>query len=130
MSKTIAVIIAIFVIITGFVIAIKFDLFPKQQYGPYDNFIICLKASGARFYGNYANADSLRQMSFFGDSLPILERSGIYLECNSRGPNPQVKKCQDNGIKIYPTWIIEEKQYPGIMGLNKLEELTGCKREN
>ena len=41
---------------------------------------------------------------------------------------PAPKKSIDasyNRVKMF-----EGKQYPGIMGLNKLEELTGCKREN
>ena len=124
MSKTIAVIIAVIVIIVGLVAVIK--LSPKQQYGPYDDFIICLKASGAKFYGDYTNRESLQQMGFFGDSLYVLERSGVYIECNPYGADPQLKKCREEGINVYPTWIIDEKKHLGIQGLNKLSEVTGC----
>jgi len=127
MSKTIAVIIAIIVIIVLFFVALKFDVIPSKSYGEYDSFIICLKASGARFYGDYSNRDSLMQMSFFGDSLYVLEKSGIYIECNKYGANPQLEKCQKEGIIRYPTWIIDGKKHIGIQGLNKLSEVTGCK---
>jgi hypothetical protein len=130
MSKTTAIIIVIILMVIGFIAAINFNLIPKNQIGPYDNFIICMKSSGVKLYGDYANVDSLRQMSFFGDSLYTLEKSGMYIECNPYGPNPKVSKCQKAGIKFYPTWEINGKQYLGITGLNKLEELTGCKRES
>ena len=126
MSKTTAVIIAIIVVVVGFILAINFGILPKKQYGPYDDFIICLKSNGTKFYGDYASVDSLRQMSFFGDSLPALEKSGIYIECNPYGPDPKLGKCREENIRIYPTWIINGKKYESIQGLNKLSELTGC----
>lgn len=128
MGKMIAVLIAVIVIVVGFVIALKFDVIPNQQYGEYDGFIICLKSSGAKFYGDYANRESLMQMSFFGDSLYVLEKSGIYVECNKYGPKPKLEKCNEKGIRAYPTWIIDGKKYVGIQGLNKLSEVTGCER--
>ena len=128
MAKTMAVIIAIIIVAAGFFLAFKLNLIPSEQYGPYDDFIICLKSSGAKFYGDYANRDSLMQMSFFGDSLRMLEKSGIYIECNPYGPNPKTKKCQDTGIKLYPTWVINGEQHAGIQGLNKLSSVTGCER--
>lgn len=130
MSKTIVVIIVVIIVIAGFIFALKFGLIPKKEYGPYDDFIICLKASGAKMYGDYANRESLMQMSFFGESLGLFEKSGIYIECNEYGPNPKTEKCQEANLKTYPTWIIYKKQYPGIQGLNKLSELTGCKYES
>tara|TARA_Y100000034_G_scaffold134518_1_gene203169 strand:- start:1777 stop:2163 length:387 start_codon:yes stop_codon:yes gene_type:complete len=128
MSKTTAVIIVILLIVIGFIFAIKFDVFPNEQVGPYDDFIICLKASGARFYGDYTYTDSLRQMSLFEDSLYTLEKSGVYVECNSYGANPKVEKCREEGINMYPTWIIDGIKHPGMQGLNGLSRLTGCEK--
>ena len=128
MGKTIAVIIAIIVIVVGFMIALNFGVIPKKEYGPYDDFIICLKVSGAKFYGDYANADSLKQMSFFGDSLYVLEKSGVYVECNSRGANPKLNKCKEVNLRLFPTWIVDGVKYEGIQGLNKLSEVTGCEK--
>lgn len=130
MSKTTAVIIAVAIVIIGFVFALKFIIIPKQTYGPYDDFIICLKSSGAKMYGDYTSRESLMQMGLFKESLGLFEKSGIYFECNQYGPNPNIKKCQESKVKNYPTWIIKDKGYEGIQGLNKLSELTGCKYEN
>jgi hypothetical protein len=129
MSKIIAVIIAILIVIVGFAVALKFNIIPKKEYGPYDDFIICLKSSGAKFYGDYTNRESLMQMGLFGDSLGALEKSGIYIECNQYGPSPKIEKCREANIMIYPTWIMKNKKYKGIQGLNKLSELTGCDYE-
>jgi len=130
MSKTTAVIIAIIIVIIGFIAALKFGLIPRKEYGPYDDFIICLKSAGAKMYGDYANSESLMQMSLFKESLGLFEKSGIYTECNEYGPNPKTRKCQDASIMTYPTWIINKERYKGIQGLNKLSELTGCRYEN
>ena len=130
MSKTTAAIIAVLIVIIGFALFIKTGIIPKEEYGPYDSFVICLKASGAKMYGDYASQYSLVQMSLFKDSLGLLEKSGIYIECNEHGPDPKPEKCNKAGIKNYPTWIIKEKQYNGVQGLNKLSELTGCRYED
>ena len=130
MSKTIAVIIAIILVIAGFVVAIKFNIIPEKKYGPYDSFIICLKSSDAKMYGDYTSRESLMQMGLFKESLELFEKSGIYTECNPYGPNPNLKKCQEAGMRTYPTWIINNKRYEGIQGLNKLSESTGCKYES
>ena len=130
MRKTIFIIIAIAVVLVGFIFALNMNIIPKNQNGPYDNFIICLKASGIKFYGDYTKLESLRQMSLFDDSLSTLENSGVYIECNKYGPNPKVNKCQEANVKMYPSWEIKEIKYEGILGLNRLEELSGCKREN
>lgn len=129
MSKTPAVAIAVLIVIIGFVFFLKIGIIPKKVYGPYDNFILCLKTNDAKMYGDYTSRYSLMQMSLFKDSLGIFEKSGIYIECNKHGPNPKLDKCRKEGIKNYPTWIIKEKQHIGVQGLNRLSELTGCKYE-
>src|SRR3989344_3093216 len=119
MSKTLAIIIAIILVVAGFIFAIKFNIIPQKEYGPYDDFIICLKASNAKMYGDYTSRESLMQMGLF-------KESGIYTECNPYGPNPNLKKCQEASMNTYPTWIINNKRYKGIQGLNELSKLTGC----
>ena len=130
MKKIIPVVIAIIIIVIGFAFALKFNIIPKKQYGPYDDFVFCLKGSDTKIYGDYTDVNSLRQLSLFGDSLYTLEKSGVYLECNQYGPNPKVNKCIDAGLTVYPTWIIKDKKYPGVYGLNKISEITGCKYGN
>ena len=129
MSKTLAIIIAIILVVAGFIFAIKFNIIPQKEYGPYDDFIICLKASNAKMYGDYTSRESLMQMGLFKESLELFEKSGIYTECNPYGPNPNLKKCQEASMNTYPAWIINDKRYEGIQGLNKLSKLTGCKYE-
>lgn len=126
MKKEIIAVIVILIIIAGFAFGIKSGMMSRKEYGPYDGFIMCLKASGAKFYGDYTDTNTLRQMSLFGDSLGLIETSGIYVECNSRGYNPKVDKCREANLVVYPTWIINGKNQNGIQGFNKLSDLTGC----
>lgn len=34
--------------------------------------------------------------------------------------------CLDQGIDSVPTWIINDKRYPGIHSIRELRNLTGC----
>ena len=126
MKKISVISIAVIIIIIGFVLAVNFNVIPKKEYGEYDKFVICLKSSGAKLYGDYANSDTLKQMSFLGDSYQMLIDTNIYIECNRYGYNPKTDKCKEEGITGYPTWVIKGNKYAGIQGLNKLSSLTGC----
>lgn len=130
MKKTVIAVIAIILIIAGFVIFFKQDLSPKEEYGPYDKFIICLEKNDVKMYGNYASRESLMQMSLFLESLGLFEKSDVYVECNEYGPKSKTDKCIKEDITSYPTWTVNGKKYNGIQGLNKLSELTGCTYEN
>ena len=60
MKKILVISIAVIIIIIGFVLAVNFNVIPKKEYGEYDKFVICLKSSGAKLYGDYANSDTLK----------------------------------------------------------------------
>ena len=126
MKKTVIIIIAIILVITGFVIFFNSSSTPNEKYGPYDDFIICLEKNDVKMYGNYASGESLMQMSLFQESLGLFEKSDIYVECNEYGPNQKAEKCIKEGITSHPTWVINQRKYIGIQGLNSLSELTGC----
>lgn len=36
------------------------------------------------------------------------------------------EKCNEAGIQVYPTWVINEKQYAGVKSVKELAELTNC----
>ena len=40
-----------------------------------------------------------------------------------------IAECQAVGIKGYPTWILEGKQYPGERSLDQLEDMLAGKAE-
>ena len=131
MSKTtIIVTVAVIIVLAGLVIFFKPGLASKEEYGPYNEFIICLEKNDVKMYGNYASRESLMQMSLLRESLGLFEKSNVYVECNEYGPSSKTDKCIKEGITSYPTWTVNGKKYNGIQGLNKLSELTGCTYEN
>ncbi len=77
--------------------------------GKYDNFAKCLAEKGAVMYGEdwcpYTNA----QKAMFGKSFKYI--------------NYQVK----TGLRVRPTWIINESRYETVQSFQRLSELTGCK---
>lgn len=55
------------------------------------------------------------QEDIFGKSLQYLKIIDCFYEED---------KCSE--IKYVPTWVIEGKQYTGVLDIEKLKELTGC----
>ncbi|GAI66250.1 unnamed protein product, partial [marine sediment metagenome] len=37
-----------------------------------------------------------------------------------------IDECRKYEITGVPTWIINEKKYPGVQSIKQLKELTGC----
>ncbi|MBS3174021.1 hypothetical protein J4399_06710 [Candidatus Woesearchaeota archaeon] len=88
-----------------------------------DEFSQCLTDKGVKFYGTYTCCEN--QKKLFGDSFKYV----VYVECADKD-NPQVQtpECEAAGISGYPTWIINDKQYPGEQTLEGLAKLTGCEQ--
>ena len=83
-----------------------------------------LKRIGAKMYGAYWCPHCTRQKAMFGsasDDIP-------YVECDPRGENPQPQQCRAAGIKGYPTWEINGKQFVGVQSLEELAEVSGFKK--
>ncbi|HLC87088.1 MAG TPA: hypothetical protein VJH65_02330 [Candidatus Nanoarchaeia archaeon] len=88
-----------------------------QKQGEYDEFAKCLANKGAIIYGNDYCSYTNKQLNFFGKSKKYLN----YIKC---ADNQNL--CDEKGIKITPTWEIDEKFYEQIQTFETLSILTGC----
>jgi hypothetical protein len=77
---------------------------------------------GAKMYGAHWCSHCNRQKQAFGATAwPKV----TYVECAQGGANYDPKACQKAGIKAYPTWEINGKQYLGTMSLFRLAKISG-----
>ncbi len=83
-----------------------------------------LSDTGAKMYGAYWCPHCARQKQLFGDAALSLP----YVECDSRGLNPQVDLCNLVGIDAYPTWEINGELYLGAQPLRRLAILSGFEK--
>jgi protein-disulfide isomerase len=83
-----------------------------------------LKKIGAKFYGAYWCPYCQKQKDLFGKAA-ISQIN--YIECDPKGQKPQTEICKKAKIQGFPTWEIKGKQYPGMMSLKKLADLSGYK---
>ena len=80
-----------------------------------------LKEHGARFYGAYWCPACKEQKALFTASFERLP----YVECTPEGRSgPRAFDCLARDIQTYPTWIIDGKHYTGVVGVERLAELT------
>lgn len=94
-----------------------------KKPGKYDDFAVCLKENGAKFYGAFWCSNCADQKRLFGKSEKLLP----YIECDSRGENSQPQLCQQERITAYPTWIFSDgTRIQGVQSLNRLTELSNC----
>lgn len=83
-----------------------------------DAFAQCLRDKGVTMYGAYWCSHCQNEKKNFGDSFQYVP----YVECTK-----EIKKCQDAGIKGYPTWIFPGgKKLEGEQGLENLATESGC----
>ena len=88
-----------------------------------DKFAKCLKDKGAVFYGAFWCSHCLNQKNMFGDSKEFIP----YVECSTLDGQRQTQKCNDEGIKSYPTWKFADNSIQtGEISLQNLAEKTGC----
>ena len=79
---------------------------------------------GAKFYGASWCEHCEQQKKYFGDSAELLP----YVECKPGSPNaPMTRPCLDNAISSFPTWIINDRRYEGVLTLTDLKEFSGFK---
>jgi len=88
--------------------------------GKYDEFAQCLSEKDATMYGTDWCSHCKEQKSRFGSSFKYV----YYVNCDL-----SKDMCMQNGIKGYPTWIINDTQYRGKQSLARLGFLTGCELE-
>ncbi|PIN91739.1 hypothetical protein COU61_01845 [Candidatus Pacearchaeota archaeon CG10_big_fil_rev_8_21_14_0_10_35_13] len=85
--------------------------------GVLDGFATCLSGKGVIVYGNDFCSYTSKQLNLFGKSKGLLN----YIRCiDDEG------LCDSKGIKITPTWEIDDRLYSGVKGLDVISELSGC----
>lgn len=85
--------------------------------GKYDAFAKCLSQKGATMYGAEWCGHCKKQKESFGSSFSYVN----YVEC----PENEAL-CTSQGIRGYPTWIINGQKYEGEQSFEALNQATGC----
>jgi hypothetical protein len=80
-----------------------------------------LKKTGAVMYGAFWCPRCYDQRQTFGTAA---WSKVTYIECDKGGEGANVAACDKAGIKSFPTWQINGKNYPGTMSLFKIAKLT------
>lgn len=88
----------------------------KEQKN-YDDFVTCLTDGGAVFYGTEWCGHCQNQKEMFENSIDLVN----FVDCDV---NSDI--CKEEGINLYPTWVIEGEKYPGVQKFSRLSYLTGC----
>ena len=90
--------------------------------GKYDQFAQCLTEKGAKMYGAFWCPHCADQKKMFGSSFKHVD----YVECDPSGKGARPQLCTKAGVKSYPTWVINGKQYVGAQQLEQLASVSGC----
>jgi len=90
----------------------------SNKPGKYDTFATCLFEKGATMYGTEWCSHCQNQKKMFGKSFMYVD----YVDCDE-----DRDECLKQGIKGYPTWIIDGEKYSGEQPLQRLASLTDCK---
>jgi len=83
--------------------------------GQYDEFAKYLTAQGVKMYGTEWCPHCKTQKALFGDSFQYID----YIDCDKES-----KACLDANINGFPTWNINNQNYPGVQPLEELAKLT------
>ena len=75
---------------------------------------------GVKMYGAYWCPYCDKQKQIFESSFDLIE----YIECDSKGQNPNLNLCNQKNITSFPTWEINGKLYPGMRTLKNLAVLS------
>lgn len=81
-------------------------------------FAECLGEKEAVMYGTDWCHYCQDQKEMFGMHFEKLN----YIDCDDNKA-----ECDAAGVRGYPTWVINEVNYPGVQKIDKLAELSGCK---
>ena len=88
-----------------------------------DSFAVCLKDSGAIFYGTFWCPHCQNQKAMFGKSQTLLP----YVECSTPDAKSQLAVCAEKKIEGYPTWeFADGSRLTGEVALETLAEKTAC----
>lgn len=76
----------------------------KSRTGVYDDFALCLKDQGVKFYGAFWCPHCQEQKKRFGNSAKKLP----YIECSPASGQGLTEICKENKIEGYPTWVFPQ----------------------
>lgn len=82
----------------------------------YDEFAKYLTEQGIKMYGTEWCSHCKNQKKLFGSSFQYID----YIDCDK-----DRQKCLSAGVQGYPTWKINENNYPGEQSLERLAQLSG-----
>jgi hypothetical protein len=46
------------------------------------------------------------------------------VECDPKGINPRPELCRSIGVKVYPTWTVNNEKREGVLSIDQLAELS------
>jgi len=80
-----------------------------------DAFSGCLVEKGAKFYGTKTCSWCNKQKeTLISDMMP-------FVDCDENS-----QECNDAGVTVYPSWIIDDKTITGYQTLEQLSDISGC----
>lgn len=121
MTKEAKVFIGIIVLIVAAIIGYTAYYFATP--GKLDAFAQCINESDTTFYGAFWCPHCQNQKAMFGKSAQYLP----YEECSTQDGQEMLEKCQELGIKAYPTWEFPDgSRAEGEVSLEQLAAKTGC----
>ena len=88
--------------------------------GDYDAFAQCLSDNDAVMYGTEWCSHCQDQKASFGKSFRLVN----FVDCDLNKA-----ECVKQGIKGYPTWIINNERFSGNQPLYNLASYAGCELE-
>jgi hypothetical protein len=111
----------IYLILLVLIVIIILGIFIYKSYSKknYDIEVINCIASKSSIYSSKVCGHCIKQKEILGDYYTLFNVTDCFLEEN-------YQKCNDANIPGTPTWIINNKQYPGIKTIEELKTLTGC----
>lgn len=88
-------------------------------FGPVadEQFAKCLASKGVVMYGVDSCHYCTIQKAMFGNNFRYIH----YIECRK-----ERERCLEDGVTLYPTWVINGTKNPGLKHLDELAALTGC----
>ncbi|MFH0929366.1 MAG: hypothetical protein V1818_03350 [Candidatus Aenigmatarchaeota archaeon] len=99
------------------IIVIIWFIFSADSGGNYDEFAKCLTENGATMYGTSWCSHCNNQKDMFGSSFKYVD----FVDCDQNK-----LLCDNAGVEGYPTWRIDDSNYPGEKTLQNLSNLSGC----
>ncbi len=112
-KKTISIFIMLIVIIVGIILSINYIRANNSQ----DEKTMQCIAENSKILVSKTCSACAYQKEILKDYIDYFE----IIDCTTN-----IEECRKYKITGFPTWIINEKKYPGAKSIEKLKELTGC----